>query len=62
MSIQKQLIELYLDRINNFLTIDKFAEHYNLNSLHAMMLLSIGEELHEENAEFYKQFNQELYL
>lgn len=62
MSIQKHMIELYLDYLNNFLTIDKFAEHYNLNSIHAMMLLNIGEELHEENAKFYKQFNQELYL
>jgi hypothetical protein len=61
MSIQKQLIELHLDYLNNFLTIDKFSEYYNLNSIHAMMLLNIGKELHEENAEFYKQFKQELY-
>lgn len=61
MSIQKQLIELYLDYINNFLTLERFAEYYNLTPTHARMLLNIGAELQEENAQFYKQFNQELY-
>lgn len=61
MSIQKQLIELYLDYVNDFLTIERFAEYYNLTPTHVEMLLSIGRELQEENAEFYKQFKQELY-
>ena len=61
MSIQKQLIEIYLDYVNDFLTIGRFAEYYNLTPNHAKMLLSIGRELQEENATFYKQFNQELY-
>ena len=30
MNIQKQLIELYLDYVNDFLTIKRFAEYYNL--------------------------------
>lgn len=61
MSIQKQLIEFYLDYVNNFITDERFQEYYNLKSDHAMMLLSIGADLHEENAEFYKSFKQELY-
>lgn len=32
--------EIYLDYINNFLTIEKWAEHYGLNEKQAEFILS----------------------
>lgn len=42
------LRELYLDYVNNYLTVDKFAEHHELHSTDARRLLSLGKILHED--------------
>ena len=36
------LLEIYLDYFNNYLTIEKFAEHNLLSVEHAKQLLEIG--------------------
>lgn len=54
MSIQKQLIDMYLERFNNYLTDRKFAEDYGLHIDHAVMILRMGKELQEENVDFFK--------
>lgn len=61
MSIQKQLIFMYLDRFNNYLTDRKFAEDYNLSTKDAKTLLQMGKEFHEENVQFYAEHGLELY-
>lgn len=33
---------LYLDWVNNFLTVEKFAEHYNMTVEHASDIIRIG--------------------
>lgn len=37
-----RIIELYLDFYNNYLTVEKFAEHYGMSVDDADKLLSVG--------------------
>lgn len=37
-----RIIELYLDWLNNFLTIEKFAEHYGMSEFQAKRLIDAG--------------------
>lgn len=39
--------ELYLDRINNYLTTEIFAEHNGLTLAQAHALLALGKSIHE---------------
>ena len=41
------LIELFLDFVNNYLTVDKFAEHHEITLKQAHQLLTVGKALHE---------------
>ena len=38
-NLQKTLETLYLDYFNNFLTIERFAEHYDISEGFALALL-----------------------
>lgn len=40
--------ELFLDWFNNFLTVERFAEYYNLTIEQARRLIEEGRKLHEE--------------
>jgi hypothetical protein len=42
------LIDKYLDYVNNYLTLDKFAEHNEISSEHAFFIISFGRDYHEE--------------
>jgi hypothetical protein len=42
---RKFLIDMYLDYRNNYLTVEKFAEHNGLWVAHAEMLLTIAREV-----------------
>jgi len=44
------IIEIYLDWVNNFLSLDKFAEHYGIDEIDANYLIEIGRKLNEEEA------------
>ena len=39
--------ELYLDWFNNFLTVEKFAEHYDMHPILARKLITQGRKEHE---------------
>lgn len=49
------LIAAYLDRVNNFLTLECFAEHYGISEEFARHLIAEGKRLHEQNVELLKQ-------
>jgi len=51
------LRELFLDYFNNYLTIEKFAEHNNINVEVAQTVINAGRELHEDYVEMNKDFN-----
>lgn len=46
---RNKLNEIYLDYFNNYLTIDKFAEHNGITVDMARKLISIGKYIHEGN-------------
>lgn len=50
------LRDLYLDFVNNYLTVEKFAEHHELHVPVAVELLAMGKTLHEE---YVKLLNDE---
>ena len=41
--------EMYLDWANNFLTVEAFAEYYNLTVEQARYVLDSGKRYHEES-------------
>ena len=50
-SANEYLVELYLDWVNNFVSVGGFAEYHNISHEDAVTLIDIGEELHEKNCE-----------
>jgi len=49
--IKKTLIDMYLDYINNFLTVEGFAENYEMTIAQARKTLVLGREFHTEEIE-----------
>lgn len=49
-----QLTALYLEWINDWLTIEKFCEHHGIPESAAKKLLTVGEELHERDVKQMK--------
>jgi hypothetical protein len=47
---QLQLADLYLDYINNYLTVKVFAEHPGITEELALLMLKEGREYHELRA------------
>lgn len=43
--IRKVLIDTYLDYRNNYLTIEKFADHNGMTDSHAKALIDLGREI-----------------
>lgn len=58
--IKQGLIAIYLDYVNNYLTISKFAEDYSLTVDQARLVLQLGKSLHEEFAAQKKDAPQEI--
>lgn len=44
-----ELQNRYLDYVNNFLTVEKFAEHYNLTEQEANRTITDGEQAHAQD-------------
>ena len=44
------IIKIYLDWVNNFLSLDKFADHYALDEIDANYIIDLGRKLNEEEA------------
>lgn len=49
--MKQKLIDFYLDFINDYLTIDKFAEDNGLTRGQAVDLLDIGRRFHDQTIE-----------
>lgn len=49
-SMKKQLIDFYLDWVNNYVTLSKMAEAYGLTNPQAQKLIELGRELNEQAA------------
>lgn len=47
--MRKKLAEYYLDYVNNYLTIEVYAEHNGLSIEQARALIKLGEDIHETN-------------
>jgi hypothetical protein len=43
--VHDRIILMYLDYFNNFLTVDSFAEHYNIDRNKALNIIARGREL-----------------
>jgi len=39
---------MYLDYVNNFLTLERFAEYYGLSYTSAQRVYAVGKEVHEQ--------------
>ena len=50
-NLSEQLADLYLEFFNNYLTVNKFAEHYQIDLQDAITLLSMGKEYHNNRVE-----------
>jgi hypothetical protein len=48
-SLRAILSELYLDYVNNYLTVEKFAEHHEISKEVMVSLLLEGRNVHEQN-------------
>tara|TARA_R110002167_G_scaffold363069_1_gene582813 strand:+ start:366 stop:554 length:189 start_codon:yes stop_codon:yes gene_type:complete len=46
-----QVIDFYLDWFNNYLTIDKIAEHHGLDVDDAKALISMGRYMHNRHVD-----------
>lgn len=42
-----KLKEMYLDYVNNFITVDKFGCHYDLKYTDALHVINLGKSIHE---------------
>jgi len=46
----EEIINIYLDRVNNFLSMHKFAEHYGIDEIDAFYIIEIGRNLNNDLA------------
>ena len=56
--LRDYLADLYLDWINNFLTIERFAEYYGLDEDDARDLLVLSKKCHEQRVDFIKDMEE----
>lgn len=53
--MKQQLIDLYLDWVNNWLTVAAISEHYGIDPVYMDQLISIGRDLHHQRVIELKQ-------
>jgi hypothetical protein len=58
--LRDYLADLYLTYVNDFLTIEIFAEYYGLDDDDAKALLEIAKKSHEQRVEYSKFLEEEL--
>jgi len=56
--LRDYLADLYLDWINNFLTIEVFAEYYGLEEDDARELLVLSKKCHKQRVDFIKDMEE----
>lgn len=59
MKTPKKLADMYLEFVNDWLTVERFAEHYGYPVKQAIRVLEIGKALHEERVRFYNKYKIE---
>ena len=52
--MKQQLVDFYLDWVNNFLSISYMAEWYGITIGECTELVEIGKKYHEERVRLYK--------
>lgn len=57
--LRDYLADIYLEWVNNFLTIERFSEYYGLDEDDAKQLLAIAKKSHEQRVEYYKFLEEE---
>jgi|TARA_R110002033_G_scaffold145125_1_gene182929 hypothetical protein len=59
-----QVIDFYLDWLNNYLTFEKIAEHHGLDVDDAKALISMGRYMHHRHVEMFdhQKEAQKVYL
>jgi len=45
---EETLVKVYLDWVNNFLTVGRYAEYYGVDETEALWTIEEGRRLHEE--------------
>lgn len=55
MRIKITLADLFLDYFNNYLTVEKFAEHNELDVDDAKAIIELGRKYHEQRAAMAKE-------
>lgn len=45
MNTKFKIIEMYLDYVNNFISVQSFADYYGLNDVEANIIINAGREL-----------------
>ena len=53
--MKTKLRGLFLDWFNNFLSVERFAEYYQLGIEDAKRVIELGRTLHEKNVAYLKQ-------
>ena len=49
------ILNMYLDYLNNYMSVEKFAEHNLLNVEHAKQLLEIGKNIARDGLKQYQE-------
>ena len=44
----EEIIKIYLDWVNNFISLDKFAEYYGFDEIDANYIIDLGRELNSK--------------
>lgn len=56
--LRDTLADLYLDWVNNFLTIGRFSEYYGLDEEDARELLKLAKKCHEQRVDYLKDIEE----
>jgi hypothetical protein len=56
--LRDTLADLYLDWVNNFLTIGRFSEYYGLDEDDAKDLLKLAKKCHEQRVDYLKDIEE----
>jgi hypothetical protein len=56
--LRDTLADLYLDWVNNFLTIGRFSEYYGLDEEDSKELLKLAKKCHEQRVDYLKDIEE----
>lgn len=56
--MRERLKAMYLDWVNNFLTVPVFAEHYGISEKLAELIIDEGRELHNSDVELQNELEK----